>query len=447
MPPLIVPVTPPSATPPATPDPGPAAADAAAQPRFADALSRAGAPAETGGGGTGSVPSSATSKDRPGDAGAARRASPAGAATTDGAARQAVDRGMPPGAGAVDRHAPPASDAVTQLADAIAPLPPAAMPSGKILPQGPDKPEARRNGSAESSADAEQPSGPLQALAMLLAPAAAGVAATPAVATPAAAAAAPASPDLAQPGKVELAAGRAGMAKPPLGEAAAETGLPLRPAAADAPASVPSTLFARRHEAAMSTLESASKGDASDRVDASAPTTSQPALPGGPVMQPTSAAVAPGVPATASPAQGATVHLPVGSPGWGQAIGQQVLFAVQGQQQVATLHLNPPQLGPLAVHLQVQDGQVQAQFVSPHAVVRQAVEAALPQLRDMFGSAGLSLLQTSVGTQGGQGGRQGWWGRSAPGSAATAAIGSASAVEAPPASVLQWRQGLVNTYV
>lgn len=148
------------------------------------------------------------------------------------------------------------------------------------------------------------------------------------------------------------------------------------------------------------------------------------------------------------PAGMAAVNTPMHSPDWGQAMSQQVLLAAQGQQQFATLHLNPPQLGPLQVHLQLHDGQIQAQFVSPHAVVRQAVEAALPQLRDLFTGAGLSLMQTSVGTQGGQGGRQ--QARSERGSAGLAAIAggvvdSAASTQSTPA--LRWQQGMVNTYV
>jgi flagellar hook-length control protein FliK len=144
----------------------------------------------------------------------------------------------------------------------------------------------------------------------------------------------------------------------------------------------------------------------------------------------------------------ATVPAHMGSPDWGQAMNQQVLLAAQGQQQFATLHLNPPQLGPLEVHLQMHDGQIQAQFVSAHAVVRQAVEAALPQLRDVFAGAGLSLGQTSVGTQGGQGDRQQARSqRGASGSNAIADIAAGGAPGASAAQVLRWQQGLVNTYV
>lgn len=156
-----------------------------------------------------------------------------------------------------------------------------------------------------------------------------------------------------------------------------------------------------------------------------------------------------GLPATNPAAQAtwtSTVPAHVSSPDWGQAMNQQVLLAAQGQQQFATLHLNPPQLGPLEVHLQMHDGQIQAQFVSQHAVVRQAVEAALPQLRDLFTGAGLSLSQTSVGTQGGQGERQQT--RSQRGSSREATmVDAGGSLGASSALPLRWQQGLVNTYV
>ncbi|MHB1689896.1 MAG: flagellar hook-length control protein FliK [Thiomonas sp.] len=144
----------------------------------------------------------------------------------------------------------------------------------------------------------------------------------------------------------------------------------------------------------------------------------------------------------------AALHVPVGAAPWGQELGRQMLFAVNGQQQLATLHLNPPQLGPLEVHLQLHDGQVNAQFVSPHQAVRQALESAMPQLHDLFTGAGLTLMQTSVDS-GGTGrnmsqdrpsGSEGFGGVSASGN-------SARSNTQVPASQPSWKQGLVNTYV
>lgn len=89
----------------------------------------------------------------------------------------------------------------------------------------------------------------------------------------------------------------------------------------------------------------------------------------------------------------------VGSSEWGKALGQQVIqmgHAGHAGHQVAELQLNPPGLGPLKVTLSLNDHQIQAMFVSAHATVRAAVEAALPQLRATLADNGISLGNTSV---------------------------------------------------
>jgi flagellar hook-length control protein FliK len=209
----------------------------------------------------------------------------------------------------------------------------------------------------------------------------------------------------------------------------------------------PSGRFGALHPALSSTADVAALSTAqASRAEPAASAAPSASTPG--QMAQSIALTLPQTPQTPQTAMAAAVHTPVGSPDWGQAMSQQVLFAAQGQQQFATLHLNPPQLGPLEVHLQLHDGQIQAQFVSQHAVVRQAVEAALPQLRDLFTGAGLSLMQTSVGTQGGQGERQQQT-RAQRGASGLSAIGRAGAEPSGASSALppRWQQGMVNTYV
>lgn len=86
----------------------------------------------------------------------------------------------------------------------------------------------------------------------------------------------------------------------------------------------------------------------------------------------------------------------VGAAGWDNALGQRVLWMVSNQQQVAELNLNPPDLGPLQVVLSLSDDQASATFVSQHADVRQALEAALPRLKEMMADSGISLAETTV---------------------------------------------------
>ncbi|MHB1530778.1 flagellar hook-length control protein FliK [Acidithiobacillus sp.] len=100
----------------------------------------------------------------------------------------------------------------------------------------------------------------------------------------------------------------------------------------------------------------------------------------------------------------ATLAPPVSTaPAWGNALGQQLLFFVGNNLQQATLHLNPPHLGPLEVHLDLQQGQANAFFISSHPVVREAIAAALPQLQAGFAAVGMQLGQATVTADGGGG--------------------------------------------
>lgn len=91
---------------------------------------------------------------------------------------------------------------------------------------------------------------------------------------------------------------------------------------------------------------------------------------------------------------------PLNSPAWPQQLGQQVILLSQrGGEQRVELRLNPPELGPLTVSLKMTEQGTQIQFLSANALVRGAVEQAIPQLRDALAEQGLSLGETSVGEQ------------------------------------------------
>ncbi|MFP4063149.1 MAG: flagellar hook-length control protein FliK [Halochromatium sp.] len=102
--------------------------------------------------------------------------------------------------------------------------------------------------------------------------------------------------------------------------------------------------------------------------------------------------------AAASTAPGLSAAL--GSPAWPQQLGQQlILLSQRGGEQRVELRLNPPELGPLTISLKMTEQGTQIQFLSANALVRGAVEQAIPQLRDAFAEQGLSLGETSVGEQ------------------------------------------------
>lgn len=94
------------------------------------------------------------------------------------------------------------------------------------------------------------------------------------------------------------------------------------------------------------------------------------------------------------------VQVPVGQPGWGRAVGQQVVWFVSQNISAANLRLNPQQLGPMEMHVSMDGDRASVAFVSQHAVVRDALESALPRLREMLAENGLNLASVNVSQQG-----------------------------------------------
>lgn len=104
--------------------------------------------------------------------------------------------------------------------------------------------------------------------------------------------------------------------------------------------------------------------------------------------------------ATQQPVVQAAVNTPVGRERWGEDFSQRITWLTTPRQdQTAQLHLNPPQLGPLDVVLKVNGDNATALFSSPHAAVRDAVEQALPRLREMLADNGIALGNATVSDQ------------------------------------------------
>jgi flagellar hook-length control protein FliK len=97
----------------------------------------------------------------------------------------------------------------------------------------------------------------------------------------------------------------------------------------------------------------------------------------------------------ATPAQHTIMPYP-GKEGWNQAIGQRVLWMVGNGQQSATLNLNPPELGPLQIVINVHNDKADTTFLSDRQEVRQALQDGMDNLREMMKEAGISLGQTNI---------------------------------------------------
>lgn len=92
------------------------------------------------------------------------------------------------------------------------------------------------------------------------------------------------------------------------------------------------------------------------------------------------------------------VDLPVGQPKWGGEFAQKIVWLSSQQNQVAEIRLNPAHLGPVEVMLSITQDQATAQFSSPHLAVREAIEQALPRLREMMAENGITLGNVMVGS-------------------------------------------------
>ncbi|MEW6676553.1 MAG: flagellar hook-length control protein FliK [Pseudomonadota bacterium] len=91
-----------------------------------------------------------------------------------------------------------------------------------------------------------------------------------------------------------------------------------------------------------------------------------------------------------------SIDAPLRSSQFSQELGDRVVWLASRQGHVAEVALNPPHLGPLEVRLSLNGSEAGAQFYSPHAAVRDAIEAALPRLKEMLADAGVTLGQTQV---------------------------------------------------
>jgi len=129
----------------------------------------------------------------------------------------------------------------------------------------------------------------------------------------------------------------------------------------------------------------------------------------------TAALVADSVPSTSALAPGhatnATVHpapasetalalpTPVRDQNWGNDFAQKVVWLATNDKQSAQITLNPPQMGPIEISVNIDKGGATASFMSANAEVRDAIETAMPRLREMFASAGIELGQTNVSAE------------------------------------------------
>ncbi|QCU90449.1 flagellar hook-length control protein FliK [Thiomicrorhabdus sediminis] len=95
-----------------------------------------------------------------------------------------------------------------------------------------------------------------------------------------------------------------------------------------------------------------------------------------------------------------SISVPVRSPQWGQALGQRVVFMANNNLQQAKITLNPEHLGPVQVKLQLgKDQQMHVTMHAQHLTTREAMENAMPRLKEMLEQAGIDVASVTVGEE------------------------------------------------
>ncbi len=86
-------------------------------------------------------------------------------------------------------------------------------------------------------------------------------------------------------------------------------------------------------------------------------------------------------------------------PEWGKEFSERVVWMTKQAVPSAELNLNPKHLGPISIRVDVSQDQATIAFATQHAAVKDAIEAALPKLREMLNAQQLNLLDVNVSQQ------------------------------------------------
>lgn len=94
-----------------------------------------------------------------------------------------------------------------------------------------------------------------------------------------------------------------------------------------------------------------------------------------------------------------TVSQPMDQSGWGQALGERLMMMAKQDVQHARIQMNPRELGPLDVRIQMGEDKTSIVFQAQNAVTREALEAELPRLRMMLSDNGIEDAEVNVDQQ------------------------------------------------
>jgi len=108
------------------------------------------------------------------------------------------------------------------------------------------------------------------------------------------------------------------------------------------------------------------------------------------------AAVGLGTATQAAATQTQMAPLNLGQNAWESNLGSRLQMLVGQNMQTAEIRLDPPELGALDIKIKVTNDVATVNISSPHTQVREALESAVPRLREMFDESGVSLGDVNV---------------------------------------------------
>jgi flagellar hook-length control protein FliK len=104
---------------------------------------------------------------------------------------------------------------------------------------------------------------------------------------------------------------------------------------------------------------------------------------------------APASTTSATPAAVVTIDTPVGAPGFGNEIAAKLAHVVLRHDR-AELRLSPADLGPVDIRIDLRNDSASLTIVAAQPATREALEQALPQLRESLAAQGIALGQAAI---------------------------------------------------
>jgi flagellar hook-length control protein FliK len=110
-----------------------------------------------------------------------------------------------------------------------------------------------------------------------------------------------------------------------------------------------------------------------------------------------SAAVTPPLPVASAPAPASVaIDTPVHHPQFADEAAERIVSLVTRGVERAELKLSPAELGPVEVRIDLRGGEASLAIVATQPATRDALEQALPLLRELLAQQGLALGEASV---------------------------------------------------